>query len=524
LSRSGKSTLLQSLAGQLKPTSGEVLIDGISLYPNLKAFRGSIGFVPVDYALQENLTVTEVLQEAARLRLPRRASSQDRLQRVRSLLETAGLTHVTDHRVGLLNPVEKRKLSIAVELMSYPGILLVDKSAEQLTPFEELQITILMRELSRQGLTIIQVDERSRSAGMSEKVIFLVPGGSVAWFGPPDEAFVYLRSLLPRGVVKDLFGLKEALEILGNPQVQEGIEWAKRFKAHPAYQKYVEDPLDNRYPDLMLQTKPLLRLRLRNSSSDKVPPPIVPRASNTQKLLLLFRRNLRLLWREKKWLSMIAVPPLIALVDFVLSPAATSNPELAPIIYGLVVFLVLLTTSLLAQNEIFKERAIYQRETRTNSISFSYILSKVVIVGFLAIYQGLVWTLIHFAAGGAAVPLLAYGITVGLVALIGGVLGLIASALSRTGLVITSWVLGLTLPQLVFSGSIVPVANLSFPFNLLSAINPSRYALETLLFISGYGAGPNSTASSSWLILAIMSLILIVLLVGIQQRVARTKT
>src|SRR4029450_6026609 len=136
---------------------------------------------------------------------------------------------------------------------SYPGILLVDKSAEALTPFEELQITILLRELSRKGLTVIQVDERSRSAGMSEKVIFLVPGGSAAWFGPPDEAFIYLRSLLPRGVVKDLFGLKEALEILGNPQIHEAIEWAKRFKAQPAYQKYVDDPLDNRYPDLMMQ-------------------------------------------------------------------------------------------------------------------------------------------------------------------------------------------------------------------------------------------------------------------------------
>ena len=94
----------------------------------------------------------------------------------------------------------------------------------------------------------------------------------MTWFGPPDEAFIYLRSLLPRGVVKDLFGLKEALEILGDPQIHEGIEWAKRFKAHPAYQKYVDDPLDNRYPDLMMQSRPLMRLRLRNSSQEKLPP------------------------------------------------------------------------------------------------------------------------------------------------------------------------------------------------------------------------------------------------------------
>ena len=71
LSRSGKSTLLQSLAGLMQPASGEILIDGINLYANLKAFRPTIGFVPAEFALQQNLTVAEILQDAARLRLPR---------------------------------------------------------------------------------------------------------------------------------------------------------------------------------------------------------------------------------------------------------------------------------------------------------------------------------------------------------------------------------------------------------------------------------------------------------------------
>src|SRR6266498_3975276 len=223
LSRSGKSKLLQSLAGLIIPASGEILIDGVNLYTNLKAFRPSIGFVPATFALPQNLTVAEILQEAAKLRLPRRTSPHDRKQRVLTLLETVGLTHVIDRRVGLLSRIEKRRLGIAVELISYPGILLLDESAEQLTPFEEVQITILLRELSRQGLTVIQVDRRSRSAGLSDKIIFLAPGGLLAWFGPPDEAFIYLRGFVPGGIVKDLFGLKEAIEVLANPQLQEGV-------------------------------------------------------------------------------------------------------------------------------------------------------------------------------------------------------------------------------------------------------------------------------------------------------------
>ncbi|RPJ17773.1 MAG: ABC transporter ATP-binding protein, partial [Chloroflexi bacterium] len=180
LNRSGKSILLQSLAGLMEPESGEILIDGINLYSNLKAFRPTIGYVPAEFAMQPNLTVAETLQDAARLRLPRSVSSHDRKQRVLTLLKTVDLADVTDRRIGSLSEVERRRLSIAVELFGYPKLLLLDESTEPLTPFDEVQITILMRELSRQGITIILVNPRSRSAGISDKLIFLAPGGLLA--------------------------------------------------------------------------------------------------------------------------------------------------------------------------------------------------------------------------------------------------------------------------------------------------------------------------------------------------------
>ena len=453
LSRSGKSILLQSLAGLIEPAEGEILIDGINLYANLRAFRSSIGFVPADYAVQQDLTVSEILQEGARLRMPRSTSSGDRKQRVQTILETVGLTRVKDQRARILSAVEGRRLGIAVELLSYPGLLLVDESSEPLTPFDEVQITILLRDLSRQGLTIILVNPRSRSAGLSDKIIFLAPGGLLAWYGPADEAFPYLKGLLPRGVVKDLFGLQEALEMLVNPQAQDGIEWAKRFKEHEAYQKHVDDPLHNRYPDLLLQTRPLLRLRLRNSSKEKLPPLIIPRASGVQKLMLLIWRNFRLLWRDKTGLLMLAIPPLIAFIHFLLSPARVDVTS-PPIAFDLFVFLVVLTSALLVQNEIFTERAVYRREHRSSPMLLPYILSKIWLVGVLAIYQGLVWTIIHsfgkLGGAGGAQSLLPFGITLVLLAFVGGVLGLIVSASSKTLVKTTGWVLLLTIPQLLF--------------------------------------------------------------------------
>ncbi len=494
LSHSGKSTLIQSLAGLMEPASGEILIDGINLYANLKAFSSTIGFVPAEFALQQNLTVAEILQDAATLRLPRSASSHDRTQRVLTLVQVMGLTQVMDRRVALLSEVEKRRLSIAHELIGYPKLLLLDETVRPLSPFEEVQITILMRELSRQGLTIIQVDARSRSAGVSDKIIFLAPGGLLAWCGPSHEAFAYLRSLIPRGVVKDLFGLQEALAILVNPQLQDGIEWAKRFKAHATYEKYVDDPLHNRYPDLLLQTRPLLRIRLRNSSKEKLPPAILPGATVAQKLILLLRRNIRLLWRDRTVFLMLAIPPLIALVHFFLSSNTQLNPVIGasgrlPIVLDLPIFLVTVTAALLVQNEVFKERAVYQREYRTSSLLFPYIFSKVCFVSILAVYQGVVWATIHslrelgIGPAGGPQTLLPSGINLFLIAFVGGILGLMVSALSRTAITTAGWVLLLIVPQVLF------------------IVNPL----------------------SNWSKLAFISLFLIVLLVGIQHRVASVR-
>jgi ABC-type multidrug transport system permease subunit len=251
-----------------------------------------------------------------------------------------------------------------------------------------------------------------------------------------------------------------------------------------------------------------------------LPPPIIPRANAAQKLMLLIRRTTRLLWREKTVFSMLAIPPLIALVDFVLSSTARSEPAQAPIIFGVLVFLVLLTSGLVVQNEIFKERVVYQYENRTRTLLLPYVLSKVWLVGILAIYQGLVWTIIHFVATGMAegLPiLLPYGITLFLVAFTGGMLGLIVSAVSKRAMTTTNWLLLFTVPQLILSGSTIPVSNLKFPFNFLSGVNPSRYALEALLIVSGYAEGLIITPFSQWSALAIMVLCLIVLLIGVQQ-------
>jgi ABC-2 type transport system permease protein len=120
----------------------------------------------------------------------------------------------------------------------------------------------------------------------------------------------------------------------------------------------------------------------------------------------------------------------------------------------------------------------------------------------------------------AAAPqaLIPYGVALFLIAFTGGMLGLIVSAMSRKATTTTNWLLLLTVPQLILSGAIISVENLSFPLNILAGINPSRYGLDALLISSGFKEGISAIPLSHWFAFVIMSVGLIVFLVGIQRR------
>jgi hypothetical protein len=189
---------------------------------------------------------------------------------------------------------------------------------------------------------------------------------------------------------------------------------------------------------------------------------------------------------------MLAIPALIALVYFFISLTIqldAGHPLLSP---GLLTFLVMLTSAFLVQNEISRERAVYRREQRISSMLFPYVLSKVWLAGTWAIYQGVVWTIISsfgelgavgIAQAGAMQALLPTTITSALTAFIGGIVGLIVSASTSTTMT-TGWVFLLAVPLLLFL------------FDPLS----------------------------HWSKLVIISLLLIVLLMAVQQRATNVRT
>src|ERR1041385_2332205 len=120
-SGSGKSTLLRVLAGQLQPTSGEVILNGQSLYPNLDTLKRYISYIPQEDAFDEHLTIGENLQFAAAIRSPH-LSRRDRMRRLDGKLIELGLGERRDAVVGsavkkTLSGGERKRLNIGLDMI-----------------------------------------------------------------------------------------------------------------------------------------------------------------------------------------------------------------------------------------------------------------------------------------------------------------------------------------------------------------------------------------------------------------------
>lgn len=491
---SGKALLMEVLAGLHPPLKGEVLIDGVELYPNRKVFAPYLGVVPTTLSLPETLTPREILNYEARLRLPRGTSRQAHQQRVQEVLENLGLAAAADHRLTELSSSQQWLTSIGVELIHHPGLLLVNEPAFNLDSAEEFSITRILHNLSERGITIVQACDLSKSAQIADKVIELAPDGSLAWFGPADRAIAYFRSLaLAKAGSEAAFSLEDAHEFIANSQLPAEEAWSKRFQAQPDYTTYVDNPLNNKYPDLLLQDRPLSVFR--GAAKEKTPPPRIPQIGGVAKFNLLVNREFRELFRRPTGLMMLLAPPLVALCDFLIASPTMFDPLLGdpvrvPIVLGFVVFVAMLVAALLVDNEIVREQALHRREKRTGSLTLPYILSKVWLVILLAVYQGIVWTIIHFFASGMQGGLITFQavwMTMALVALIGGVVGLIASALTRTPQAAGKMAILLVIPQLLLSGSLLPLSQLPEMAKIVTFGNPQRHAFETMLALSGYG-------------------------------------
>jgi ABC-type multidrug transport system ATPase subunit len=252
-SGAGKSTLMKAMNGFSQATGGQMLIDSTDLYANLAVYRPSMAYVPQDDIIHKELPVHRALWYAAKLRLPDANQSYIE-ERIRDVLQKVDLTRHAEKPVHVLSGGQRKRVSIAVELLSEPVLLFLDEPASGLDPGLEKQLMADLRRLADEGRTVVLVTHATGNIRQCDHLAFLVQG-KLAFYGPPDEALRFFdvqgfadiytkleREVEPTGPTEQLlqpYYRPQPQSTVKGKGMMEGILWSEHYHDSPIYEKYV---------------------------------------------------------------------------------------------------------------------------------------------------------------------------------------------------------------------------------------------------------------------------------------------
>ncbi|MET7648969.1 FHA domain-containing protein [Streptomyces sp. NPDC005426] len=459
-SGAGKSTLLNALTGLRPADEGTVLYDGRDLYHDYAELRQRIGLVPQDDILHAQLTVRRALGYAAELRFPQDTARSERRERVAEVVRELGLEQRADQAIHSLSGGQRKRVSVALELLTKPSLLFLDEPTSGLDPGMDRSVMHMLRGLADDGRTVIVVTHSVLSLDVCDRLLVLAPGGRIAYYGPPGDALAF-------------FGFAEW------PQAFEAFEndrerpWAEEFAASPLHRRYIANA----------SAQP----RLPHAPAATVAPPPKTRSWGAQ-LRTLVRRYAAALSADRTFLViMIALPFVMgamtrALAGSRLTQETAMNALLILCVGGV------LTGAANAVRELVKERVIYQRERAVGLSRSAYLMSKVVVLGTITVLQAVVLTLVGLvgvdlnAPGGKGVllpPLVEITLTVALLSFTAMMLGLLVSALVRKEEVTMPLLVLLAIVQVVFCGALLKLHGVP-GLEQVSWLIPSRWALGAM--------------------------------------------
>ncbi len=186
----GKTTLLKTIAGLNPESAGALFWDGRNLSEDGDFSPTEIGYVPQFSIAYDPLTVDESVEAATRLRV-RSRNTTELDQRIDHVLEETGLNPISDRQVKVLSGGQKRRLGLAMELVSDPKILLCDEVTSGLDPRSEREIVRLLHDLSRKDGRIVLSVTHSLSHLELYDSILVLHEGRVAFHGPPEQLTHY---------------------------------------------------------------------------------------------------------------------------------------------------------------------------------------------------------------------------------------------------------------------------------------------------------------------------------------------
>ncbi|WP_372508682.1 FHA domain-containing protein [Mycobacterium palustre] len=479
-SGAGKSTFARLVAGYTHPSKGTVSFEGHNVHAEYASLRSRIGMVPQDDVVHGQLTVQQALMYAAELRLPPDTTKDDRAQVVARVLEELEMTQHLHTRVDKLSGGQRKRASVALELLTGPSLLILDEPTSGLDPALDRQVMTMLRQLADAGRVVLVVTHSLTYLDVCDQVLLLAPGGKTAFCGPPSQIGPAMGT----------------------------TNWADIFST------VANDP-DGAKARYLARTGP--------------PPPPPPaqkpaelgdpsHTSLLRQFSTIARRQVRLIVSDRGYFVFLALLPFI-MGSLSMSvpgdvgfgrpnPMGAAPTEPAQILVLLNVGAVFMGTALTIR-DLIGERAIFLREQAVGLSTSAYLLAKVFVYTVFAVLQSAIVTVIAILGKGGptqgavalGIPNLELFVDVAMTTVASAMLGLVLSSIARSNEQIMPLLVVAVMSQLVFSGGMIPVTD-RLGLDQMSWATPARWGFassaSTVDLLSLQDKVPQTPHDSHW--------------------------
>ncbi|MDT5010126.1 MAG: transport system ATP-binding/permease protein [Mycobacterium sp.] len=484
-SGAGKSTFARLVAGYTQPTSGAVSFEGHNIHAEYASLRSRIGMVPQDDVVHGQLTVSQALMYAAELRLPPDTTKADRAAVVKQVLDELEMSQHLETRVDKLSGGQRKRASVALELLTGPSLLILDEPTSGLDPALDRQVMTMLRGLADAGRVVLVVTHSLTYLDVCDQVLLLAPGGKTAFYGPPSK----IGASMGTTNWADIFS-----SVAGDPDA--------------AHQRYLQ------------QHGPPPPQPVSESPQDLGKP---AKTSLWRQFSTIARRQVRLVISDRGYFAFLMLLPFImgvlslsvpGDVGFGVPKTALEGGE-APnepgqILVMLNVGAIFMGTALTIR-ALIGERAIFRREQAVGLSTTAYLLAKVGVFTAFALVQSAIVTAIAVVGKGFGKGAVESGSVIGSPALelyvdiaattvAAAMVGLALSALAKSNEQIMPLLVVAIMSQLVFSGGMIPVTGRAV-LDQMSWFTPARWgfaASASTIDMIRLVPGPLTPQDSHW--------------------------